>query len=146
MPLLFFCQFHSLCVEVTWHRRRLLKFTAVDDHIVTPQTRFGLFFDMGNGNSKYSYSSRHYDYRPFSGPVIPSQMTHANSTATGTGSTMPSYDMPRRKRKWYRFGSRDRHRSHDVWYNAYLSPERQQPSTPNIYCQFSSIFIPHLSP
>ena len=59
---------------------------------------------MANGSSKYS--SQHYDYRPFTGPVIPtpSQMTHGDSYASG--STLPSYDMPRRrKRKWYRFGT-----------------------------------------
>lgn len=92
---------------------------------------------MGNGSSKYSsrHYDRHYDYRPFTGPVIPppSQMTHANSNAT-TGSTFPSFDMPRRKRKWYRFGAgRDRHRGQDVWYSAYVSPRGQQPPPLNMY-------------
>ena len=92
---------------------------------------------MGNGSSKYS--SQHYDYRPFTGPVIPppSQMTNANSYASG--STMPSYDMPRRRRrKWYQFGSgRDRHRGQEVWYSAYVSPRGQQPPTQNPFGQFS---------
>lgn len=103
---------------------------------------------MGNGSST-QYSSRNYDYRPFTGPVIPapSQMTHANSTATGTGSTIPSYDMPRRKKKWYRFGKgRDRHRGPDVWYSAYVSPRGQHPPTPNIYGQFTVFSSPkHIS-
>ena len=99
---------------------------------------------MGNGSSKYS--SRHYDYRPFTGPVIPppSQMTHANSYASG--STLPSYDMPRRRRrKWYQFGSgRDRHRGQDIWYSAYVSPRGQQPPTQNPFGQFF-VFHPILT-
>ena len=96
---------------------------------------------MGNGSSKYS--SRHYDYRPFTGPVIPppSQMTHANSYTSG--STLPSYDMPRRRRrKWYQFGAgRDRHRGQDIWYSAYVSPRGQQPPAQNPFGQF---FVFHL--
>ncbi|KAF9780041.1 hypothetical protein BJ322DRAFT_1084297, partial [Thelephora terrestris] len=91
---------------------------------------------MGNGSSTQYSQSRHYDYRPFTGPVIPppSQMTNANSGGTGTGSTLPSYDMPRRRKKWFRFGNgRDRHRGQEVWYSAYVSPRGQQPPTPNIY-------------
>ena len=99
---------------------------------------------MGSASSKYS--SQHYDYRPFTGPVIPppSQMAHGNSYTSG--STLPSYDMPRRKRrKWYQFGAgRDRHRGQDVWYSAYVSPPRgQQLATPNPFCQFS-LFSPPL--
>ncbi|KAF9651239.1 hypothetical protein BDM02DRAFT_3127165 [Thelephora ganbajun] len=62
-------------------------------------------------------------------------MTHGNSYASG--STFPSYDMPRRKKKWYRFGTgRDRYRGQDVWYSAYVSPRGQQPPTPNIYAAY----------
>lgn len=91
---------------------------------------------MGSGSSKHS--SRYYDYRPFTGPVIPppSQMTHATSYASG--STLPSYDIPRRRRrKWYQLGAgRDRHRGQDIWYSAYVSPRGQQPSTQNPFGQF----------
>jgi len=132
--------FHFSCtLDATWKQStwRLLNF--VDDH-ATLWTRSGVFFDMGNGSSKYS--SRPYDYRPFTGPVIPppSQMAHENSYASG--STMPSYDMPRKKRrKWYQFGTgRERHRGQEVWYSAYVSPRGQQPPTPNPYGQ-CSLFI-----
>lgn len=95
------------------------------------------FFDMGNGSSKYS--SRHYDYRPFTGPVVPAPSQMMPASSYGSGSTpAPSYDMPRRRRKWYKFGTgRDRHRGQDVWYSAYVSPRGQQPPTPNPYGQFS---------
>ena len=72
-------------------------------------------------------------------------MTHGNSYASGSGSTpAPSYDMPRRKRKWYRFGTgRDRTRGQEVWYSAYVSPRGQQPPTPNPYGpSFSSFTSP----
>lgn len=123
----------------TW---RLLNF--VDDRCHTHHALNALrliFSDMGNGSSKYS--SRHYDYRPFTGPVVPtapSQMTQPQSYASG--STPASYDMPRRRRKWYQFGTgRDRHRGQDVWYSAYVSPRGQQPPTPNPYGQ-CLCFIP----
>jgi hypothetical protein len=131
-----FLDVHSSTLDATEHVV-LVELCRRSHHALNA---FQLVFDMGNGSSTQYSQSRHYDYRPFTGPVIPppSQMTNANSNGTGTGSTLPSYDMPRRRKKWFRFGKgRDRHRGQEVWYSAYVSPRGQQPPTPNIYRQFS---------